>query len=162
MIGTVVRYLHDSGVPFRLLSFPTPERLPELARTLPPGAFIVEAHFVMLREEVALVCAPHKAVIEPGSLCTVFGERKSIECGVGFLHDEDGERMGPIPPLGGLFGVPLLVDERVAAHSRLVFRVFAPEDYVEMAYRDLAWLERPRVVTFAQRDSGTNSAWGAS
>ena len=56
---------------------------------------------------------------------------------------------GEIPPLGQLFGLPLVVDERIRDCSVVVFRAFGPSDYVEINYDDFARQERPRIASFA-------------
>jgi hypothetical protein len=61
------------------------------------------------------------------------------------LRDLDG----PIPPLGQLFGLPLILDERVGAAAIVVFRGFGDNDYFELLYDDFSRTERPRVAGFA-------------
>jgi hypothetical protein len=55
----------------------------------------------------------------------------------------------PIPPLGRLFGTPLIVDESLLRAPVLCFEVFSTFDFVEIDYDDFARLERPRVAAVA-------------
>ena len=48
----------------------------------------------------------------------------ALESTANELQDEHRDASGPLPPLGGVFGVPLFVDERVAQSATLTFRAF--------------------------------------
>jgi Ala-tRNA(Pro) deacylase len=56
---------------------------------------------------------------------------------------------GSIPPLGQLFGVPVLLDERITLAPVLVFRAFDESAYFEIPFADYARLEQPRIASFA-------------
>jgi hypothetical protein len=139
MIERVVRYLCDAGVPFRLTVYPTPEPQPEIAYPLAPGSQIVEARVVLVDGSPAMACTPHGLPVDMVAL-----EATSAE-----LRDEFRNASEPLPPLGGLFGTPLFIDDQVATATRVVFRAFAPGAFFDMLYDDLALVERPRVASFA-------------
>jgi len=146
MIESAVRYLRDAGIPFRLFSYPSPEELPTVAHPLPRGALLVEAHVLLVDGRASLACVPASDAIE------IAGLANTLHASVLDAADEllPGYR-APLPPLGGLFGVPLLVDRTIPSHAVLVFRAFGPHDYIEVAYDDFARLEHPRIELIATR-----------
>jgi prolyl-tRNA editing enzyme YbaK/EbsC (Cys-tRNA(Pro) deacylase) len=157
MIDTVVRYLRDAGVAFRLLSYPSPEPLPAFERAIPAGTLLVRTEVIAVGDEIVLACARSGAAIDP-QLFACVAHGVACACRVLALTDERDVPLGPIPPLAGFFGLPLIVDDELPSHARLIFRAFAPHDYVEMAYGDLAWLERPRVASLTMRDAVAREA----
>ena len=147
MIDAVVRYLRQRRA-LRALSYAAPEPQPVVAHRLPPGAQLVVAHVVLVDGKPAIAC------IQPGetlNLAAIALETGALatESSAAELGDEYRDAAAPLPPLGGVFGVPLFVDERVAQAALLMFRAFDANDYVEVLYEDFARLERPRVAAFA-------------
>jgi Ala-tRNA(Pro) deacylase len=148
MIDDVVRYLRKAGVPFRVFSYAAPEPQPTVAHRLPPGAQLVDARVVLVDGKPALVCTLSGEPMNLAAFARQTGAT-AIESSVAELGDEHRDEPGPLPPLGGVFGVPLFVDERVSHAATLAFRAFAANDYVEILYEDFARLERPKVAAFA-------------
>lgn len=54
-----------------------------------------------------------------------------------------------MPPFGQLYGVPVVLDERLTGAAVLAFQLFGESDYLEIPYEDYARLEQPRVASFA-------------
>ena len=152
MIDDVVRYLHRAKVPFRAFSYAAnyaaSEPQPSVAHRLPPGAQLVDAHVVLVDGKPALVCVQSGEKLNLPAIARETGAT-AIESTTAELHDEHRDATEPLPPLGGVFGVPLFVDERVTRAATLTFRAFDPNDYIEVLYEDFARLERPRVAAFA-------------
>jgi len=150
MIDAVIRYLHDSGVPFRVASYPAPEQQPPVAHRFSPGTIMVDVHIVLVEGRPALACTPAGV---PLSLAAVAMETGTLvtESSSADLHDQFRGMHEPVPPLGGVFGVPLFLDERIALAPALGFRAFALNDFVEVPYEPFAVAERPRVAAFAER-----------
>jgi Ala-tRNA(Pro) deacylase len=148
MIDDVVRYLRKAGVPFRVYSYASPEPRPVVAHRLPPGTQLVDAQVVLVDGKPALVCTVSG---EPMNLAAFVRETgaTAIESSAAELGDEHRDEPGPLPPLGGVFGVPLFVDQHVSQAATVAFRAFAANDYVELLYEDFARLERPKVASFA-------------
>lgn len=147
MIDAVVRHLHGSLVPFRLTSRPSAEALPHSAYRLPPGGMLVETRVLRVGRSPVLVCYPNGERPDHAALRNLLGELV-VEGSKKELPDLLRDAGEDVPPLGKLFGVPLIVDTRVSEARVLVFRAFG-EDFFEVAYEDLARLETPRVGTFA-------------
>lgn len=53
---------------------------------------------------------------------------------------------GAEPPFGGLYGLPVLVDERLEIDDPLIFRAGSHEETIELAFDDFRALEKPIVA----------------
>ena len=149
MIERVVRYLEEANIPFRLAVYPMPEPSPSVAYPVKPDLLFVDARVVLVNGSPAVACATAGVPMNLGKLGSALGATV-LEASAAELHDGFRGVPEPVPPLGGLFAVPLFVDEDVADVPRFVFRAFSPGSYVELAYEDFARIERPRLVSFAQ------------
>jgi Ala-tRNA(Pro) deacylase len=148
MLEKIVRHLHDSIVPFRLASYVTPELEPKAGHPLPAGGTLVDTQAVLVNGRVVLTCFPADERVDLIALGNELGgvaveaNRDELPEGLRDLH-------GPIPPLGQLFGMPLILDERLVRSAIVVFRGFGDNDYFEILYDDFSRMERPRVAGFA-------------
>jgi hypothetical protein len=148
MVELIVRYLRSAGVPFRLVSYPSPEAEPHVAHPMPPHSILVESRFLVADGQLVLACLPAGEHID---LATVEGELgvAALEA----LPDELPEDLvgaeGAIPPLGQPFGTPLLVDQRITDFAVVVFEG-SPQDIFEVPYEDLARQEAPKVFSFTR------------
>lgn len=150
MIDDVVRYLRRARVPFRAISYAVaPEAQPFVAHRLPPGAQLVDAHVVLVDGRPAIACIQSGEMVNLAAMTEETGGTVTEGNPAEILGEPGGGAPELLPPLGGVFGVPLFVDERVARAPLLAFRVFDANDYVEVLYEDFARLERPRVAAFA-------------
>jgi Ala-tRNA(Pro) deacylase len=59
--------------------------------------------------------------------------------------------LGAMPPFGNLFGLPVYVDNRLAAEETIAFNAGTHRDVVHMRFRDFERLVNPAVVPFARR-----------
>lgn len=57
---------------------------------------------------------------------------------------------GSIPPFGSLFNLATICDERLAENERINFNAGSHSDSVQMAYRDYAAYESPRIACVAK------------
>jgi Ala-tRNA(Pro) deacylase len=149
VIERVVSYLEEANIPFRLAVYPMPEPSPSVAYPVRPDLLFVDCRVVLVNGSPAVACATAGVPMNMGKLGNVLGatvlDATSADLSNGFRGAPE-----PVPPLGGLFSVPLFVDEDVSAAPRFVFHAFSQGSYVELAYEDFARIERPRVVSFAQ------------
>ena len=58
---------------------------------------------------------------------------------------------GAMPPFGNVYGLPVWVDEELAANPQIVFNAGTHTELVRLAYRDFARVVAPRVVSLAMR-----------
>ena len=147
MIDDVIRYLQTSGVGFRVASYPSPEPQPRVARRFAPGTQLVDSQVILVDGSPALACKRCGLAMNLKALAAETGS-VVLESSTADLRDGYRGVSPPLPPLGGVFGIPLFVDERVAQAATLAFQAFSENDYVELSYEDFALLERPRVASF--------------
>lgn len=148
MLATLVDYLHNARVPFRLSSYPSAEDKPLAAHVVPPGAILVETRLLAVAGRAVLATFPAGEDVDLAAVANVLGAA-ATRASTDELPDEIRRAGEPIPPLGQLVGVPILLDVRAANAGALVFRAFAESTYVEVPYEDWARLEQPRVASFA-------------
>jgi Ala-tRNA(Pro) deacylase len=147
MIETVVRYLHGARVPFRLASYPSEEAEPKAAHALHAGGMLVDTEVVLIDGSPVLTCFPAGKAPELAAVGKALGGKATASTADG-LPEKLRYVDSPVPPLGQLFGFPLVLDERVTRCSVLVFRAFGESDYFEIPYEAFARHEQPRVVSF--------------
>lgn len=146
MLDAVVRYLHASKVPFRLASYPSEEPEPKVAHPLPPHGVLVDSRFLVVDGRLVLACCAADDHVDPRALAGELGASGVMEAAAEDLPDAlmSAQASGLIPPLGQLFGVPLVIDDRVANASKIVFAAFG-NDFIEVPYEDFARQEQPHV-----------------
>lgn len=57
---------------------------------------------------------------------------------------------GAEPPFGGLYGLPVLLDERLDIEAPLIFRAGTHEETIELAFDDFRALEKPIVARISR------------
>jgi Ala-tRNA(Pro) deacylase len=57
--------------------------------------------------------------------------------------------LGAMPPFGGLFGLPVLLDERIAAAEFMAFNAGTHSDVIRISVSDFDQLVNPLVAAFA-------------
>lgn len=57
--------------------------------------------------------------------------------------------LGAEPPFGSLYGLPVVVDRRLANAGPMILRAGSHEEAIEIAYDDFVRLEKPAVADFA-------------
>jgi prolyl-tRNA editing enzyme YbaK/EbsC (Cys-tRNA(Pro) deacylase) len=148
MLDLIVRYLRAESVPFRLDYYPSPEHEPTVGHPLRHGGMLVEARFVLVDGSPVVACFPHDEKIDLVALGNALGGA-AIEAGGEDVPEQLRGVLDWIPPLGQLFGLPLIVDERVATCSVVTFRGFDESAFFEIPYDDFARQEQPRIASFA-------------
>jgi prolyl-tRNA editing enzyme YbaK/EbsC (Cys-tRNA(Pro) deacylase) len=147
-MSAVVAYLTQQGAAFRVTSYPVPEEEPAVAHRLHPGAQLVSTRIVLVDGRPAIACRPEGVPLDTACLGAALGA-SVLE---GTSRDLPGAFSGapePLPPLGHLIGVPLLVDETLGAGGSVVFHAFSRGVYVEVGYEDFARIEQPKMVPLA-------------
>jgi prolyl-tRNA editing enzyme YbaK/EbsC (Cys-tRNA(Pro) deacylase) len=147
MLDTIVRYLHGARVPFKLTSYPSEEPSPQVAHALPPHSVLVDTEIIRVGDRVALACFPAGEQADHAAIGAALGG-VAVSGDASDLPGELGSMPPPVPPLGQLMGLTLVVDERLAESAILVFQV-GGSDFFEVPYEDWARLEAPRMAAFA-------------
>jgi Ala-tRNA(Pro) deacylase len=112
------------------------------------------AKVVMLEDEagplMAVVPAPYRVSVEALRTATRRPELR-LEREDEFVELFPECEIGAMPPFGNLYGVPVWVDERLAADKFIVFNAGDHEHTVRMAYSDFERLVAPREAAFSVR-----------
>lgn len=150
-LQALVEHLRAHGVSFRLSSFAMPEREPVIADShVAREGELLETRLVIVGDRPAIACARHGESMDLGRLSASLNA-PVIEV----QSDEDlPERMRglpcPLPPIGSLFEIPIVVDELTySTCARVAFAAFGPSDFVDLSIDDFSRLEAPKVVSFA-------------
>jgi Ala-tRNA(Pro) deacylase len=150
MLDTIVRYLHESLVPFRLSSYPSLEALPRAATPIPKGAVEVDTQLALVGDKLAILCFGAGESIDLSALGYALGA-PVVDATVEDRPEALRRFEAAPPPLGQLYGLPVVLDERVTGAGVIVFRPFGESDYLEIPYDDFARQEQPRVASFARK-----------
>lgn len=98
---------------------------------------------------LAVLPAAHHASLE--KLSGLLGKpvRLATEQEFGSLFPDC--ELGAMPPFGELYGLPVYVDESLAADEEIVFNAGTHHDAIRMRYGDFARLVKPVVGAFASK-----------
>jgi prolyl-tRNA editing enzyme YbaK/EbsC (Cys-tRNA(Pro) deacylase) len=149
MLDTIVRYLHESLLPFRLSSYPSMEHLPKAAQPIPKYALLVDSQLVLVADKLTILCFGASDHVDLSALANDLAAQV-IDAEQDDLPEALKRYEAAPPPLGQLFGLPIIVDEKVPQYASIVFQPFGESDYVEIPYDDFARQEQPRVSSFAR------------
>lgn len=146
MIDHAVRYMKQHSATFRLVSYPTSEMLPDVAQRPPPNSQVVDTYVVLVDGMPGLACVPAGVPLDVIS----FAQEIHGMVMEGTVRDLPApfNETDFVPPLGGLIGVPVFMDRRVAS-SVISFRVFGKEDFLQVQFDDYARIEKPRIAVIA-------------
>lgn len=148
MLDMIIRYLHGARVPFKLSSYPSEERMPQVAHPIPHGAVLVDTEVIRVGDRIALACFPAGESPDYAALGSELGGA-AVPADSSELPGELASMSPPIPPLGQLAGLTLVVEQRLQQYATLVFRAFGGCDFFEVPYDEWSRLEAPRMASFA-------------
>jgi Ala-tRNA(Pro) deacylase len=148
MLGTLVEYLANARVPFRLASYPSEEDQPIAGHPLPPGGVLVDTRLFSVAGRTVLAVFPDGEDVDVSAISTALGQ-SAMPATRDELPQDLRVARGAIPPMGQLLGIPIVLDSRLTSAAVVVFRAFSTSAYFEVPYEDWARLEQPRVAPFA-------------
>src|SRR5690606_11712261 len=145
----IERYLRGNGIPHRLLSA-------EAAQVEPPPSEdaipVVRVRSVLIEADGdEVLCAiPEDAEVDLDALADLLQAEEVVICEEGrHLDLFPGCDFGAVPPLGGLWSLPLIVDAEVELSDRILMPAGNFDTYIEMRTMDLLYLEEPTVADIA-------------
>src|SRR5512143_4283742 len=112
MLGTLVDYLHNARVPFRLASYPSEEDRPIAGHPLPRGGMLVDTRLVVAGGRPVLAVFPADEDVDLAAISTALGDAASL-ASMDHLPEDFRRALGPVPPFGQLLGIPIALDARV-------------------------------------------------
>jgi Ala-tRNA(Pro) deacylase len=150
--AAIKKYLQDGKVRFTSTRHPAAFTAQEVAAAVHVSGHLL-AKVVILKADggfvMAVLPAPLRVDLER---FRAVGGFKAAE----LAREQEFEPLfpgcerGAMPPFGGLYKLPVFVDEALAGRERLVFNAGTHTETIEMAYADFDRLTKPRVGSFAR------------
>jgi Ala-tRNA(Pro) deacylase len=112
------------------------------------------AKTVVLRageEETILAVLPASAHANLRDLSSVVGKPLRLATEKEFAGLFPDCELGPMPPLGELYNLPVYVDEGLASHVEIVFPAGTHHEAIRMRFEDFARLVRPVQCSFCRK-----------
>ena len=142
---------HETGPLGDVDSAPRPEAAPTTVAVASHEPARLRTRLVNIQGSPALLVVLDGQTARPRSLAAALGipvtPANSAHLRGFFTHSPE-----PIPPLGGLVGVPVYMDAQVATRDRVSFSVFSPTARMTMRLHDLVQLEAPKILPFAESE----------
>lgn len=149
--SNLLQYLQTNAVPFVVDGIPSiPEHVEPQALSALADVRRAKVIPVQIDGQVWLAIVEESCELRPELVRRVFGGRMFTS-----VHDEDLSLLFPecqataVPPLGNLFGVPVIFDEALSRAPAVSFAAFASEVSVTMRTSDLRALAKPVVAEIA-------------
>jgi len=116
-----------------------------------PDALMAKVVIVSAADQLAMLVLPATETVDVARVSAVLGMPS-----VRLAHEweffdafPDCE-LGAMPPFGNLYGLPVFVDQALAANETIVFAAGTHTDTIRMAYADFARLVKPVVAAFGR------------
>lgn len=146
------QYFRENGVGYEALQHPQAYTMSEVAAALHVSGKQV-AKVVMVKADgkpaMLVVASPYR--LDFAKARDLLGAKEVV-----LAREEEFADLfpdcatGAMPPFGNLYGVPVYVDEALAAQKEMVFRVGSHNEAMRLAYQDFARLVQPQVGAFAK------------
>ncbi|HYV43209.1 MAG TPA: YbaK/EbsC family protein [Myxococcaceae bacterium] len=150
---SITDYLERRGVPFVRRPHPTAVDGQHLAATLRVSGWCV-AKSVLVEVDgrfyLFVLPAPEQVSLERAAE-VVGGSHARLAAEEELFEVFPDCEVGAEPPFGSLYGVEVVLAERLLAQPRLVVRAGSHEEALELGSRDFFDLERPEVGDFGVR-----------
>jgi Ala-tRNA(Pro) deacylase len=116
-----------------------------------PGGEVAKTVVVEAGKDYYLVVLPASYHVVPGKLAHVIGRPTRLATESEFSSLFPDCELGAMPPLGELYGLPVYVDESLAADKEIIFNAGTHRDAIRMNFDDFVSLARPTVCSFAAK-----------
>jgi Ala-tRNA(Pro) deacylase len=141
------RYLDENDISYAVRSHPVAFTAQELAAAEHvPGGVVAKVVIAFVDDEMVMLVLPATRSVDLWQLGVLVGGRPYR-----LAHEEEFTPRfadcdaGAMPPFGNLYGVPVYLDEPLAAHDRIVFQACTHTETIELATADFRRLVDPVV-----------------
>lgn len=150
----ITRHLQDSGIPFTVRPHARAVTAQELAASVHVTGYRVAKSVLLEADGQRLIAVlPAADVVDLPRLATAVGALSMrVMDEAEFYNLFSDCEVGAEPPFGSLYGLPVVIDRRLAVAGPMILRAGSHQDAIEMSYEDFARLENPRVADFALLD----------
>jgi len=100
-------------------------------------------------EEMVLAVLPGQRHVKLHKLAAEVGKPVRLASELEFSSRFPDCEPGAMPPIGSLYGLPVYVDESLAADDEIVFNAGTHHDAICMRYDDFVRLAKPKICSFA-------------
>jgi Ala-tRNA(Pro) deacylase len=147
----IVRHLESSRVPFVVRHHRHAVSAQELAAAVHVSGYrVAKSVLVSVDGQPMIAVLPAADIVDTDRLAAALqAQRVLLMRESEFAGLFKGCDLGAEPPLGSLYGLPVVVDRSLARSQPLIFRGGSHEEALEMRYEDYAQLEHPRLADFA-------------
>ncbi len=114
-----------------------------------PGRELAKTVVVRAGDQTVLAVLPASGHVNWKKLAAVVGRDVRLATEQEFINLFADCELGAMPPLGRLYGLPVYVDQALAADEEIVFNAGTHRDAIRMRCADYVALEKPRVASFA-------------
>jgi Ala-tRNA(Pro) deacylase len=161
----VVSYLEDAHVPFSRRHHRYAVTAQEVAQAMGVSGYQVAKTVVVQADgDIWMAVLPAPLVLDLRQLRVVLKAHAIRLLREGeFASMFAGCEIGAEPPLGGLYRLPVVVDEELAQQENIIFNAGSHEEAITMRFADFARIEAPLVADIATRPAmygGTTHAEG--
>jgi Ala-tRNA(Pro) deacylase len=148
----LAEYLREHEVPFLLRQHTPAFTAQEVADSEHiPGKIVAKVVVVFADDRLALLVLPAPSQVDFSRVARVLGAKTvrladEVEFATAFSDCE----VGAMPPFGNLYGLPVYVDERLAADKMIVFPVGTHTETMSLKYADFQRLVKPTIGGLAR------------
>ena len=144
-------YLQENAVPYEIQHHPvayTAQRVADSEHL--PGKLLGKVVLVIADEKLAMLVLPAPARVDWTRVAEALGTEE-----VRLAHESEFARtfpdceVGAMPPFGNLYGLPVYVDQSLAADEKVFFQAGAHDETFSLRYADFARLAKPNVARLA-------------
>ncbi len=142
------QYLREQGVAYEMQHHPLVYTAQEVAASEHvSGKELAKTVIARADDRLVMVVLPATRTVHLGKLAAALGAGQTrLAEEREFSADFPDCEVGAMPPFGNLYGVPVYVDQSLAADERIVFRAGTHTGTLRVAYADFARLVGPTVV----------------
>jgi Ala-tRNA(Pro) deacylase len=141
-------YRDRTGIPFRASTHPygvTAQRTAEMAHV--SGKTFGKAVVLRQGEQYVLAIVPADERIDLSALRDLIGPNVDLASEAEMSRLFPGCEEGAMPPLGGLYGLPVVADACLAKQETITMNGGTHTDVIELRWEDFERVEHPRMLT---------------
>ena len=146
---SIIDYLSDRAIPFRLVPHPRAVSAQQLAHSIHVSGYrVAKAVIADCDGQWTLAVLPATEMLDLGELARATGSATARLVS----EDEFGSRfagceLGAEPPFGKLYGMPVVADRSLVEDETLLLRAGSHEEALEMTFEDFTRLEGPLIAS---------------
>ncbi|MFY0564168.1 aminoacyl-tRNA deacylase [Archangium lansingense] len=147
----IQNYLQQQHVPFLRHWHPRAVTAQELAQALHVTGYRVAKSVIIEADGQLWICLiPAADILDLQKVREVLGTREARLATEDVFADRFPEcELGAEPPFGHLYGLPLLMDEKLEGAEDLLLRAGSHEEALEVSVKDFIGLETPRTASIS-------------